>query len=452
MPIRRLLQLSWEESIRPGKGLAPMLTPEHVAEQGRAVRLVDLREPEAITGPVGHVPGSVAVPLERLSEVAAVVHADTPVVLISKDGERARVGALYLQALGLRYVAAMEGGIHAWRRLGFAVRHDDLPLTTPVASLAEEPELPALGEAPSADTIRAHIGAPGGVRWVKMASFMLHGKRSCVDGRDDNGVIGTPGGDTGELLLALGALERLGRPVPDDQVEALLRDYVTTFGRFYMHTDVHTLRHLTADLRADPRFEGSLPPSGDPHAWRRFLASPPEAVRDALLEVLSQPHHIGCGHLKLISTRGVDYHVRPGLTSSFLRAYWTLRWAGLPEMEHVTLGGEHNEGAVLNVLIDEEVWPFTQVPVISPAVGDIQAFVNHPQVSTFLRRQSARWLSSTEVGAGVDIDQLHEAICDLGKEQMGLTLATLAQGLPVFDVRFRRDHSFEVRAAGHAGA
>jgi hypothetical protein len=49
------------------------------------------------------------------------------------------------------------------------------------------------------------------VRWVKMAALLLHGKSSCVDGRDDHGVIGTPGGDAGEFLLALTSIERVDR-------------------------------------------------------------------------------------------------------------------------------------------------------------------------------------------------------------------------------------------------
>ena len=53
---------------------------------------------------------------------------------------------------------------------------------------------PGIGVAVGVDAaaraqIEAHIGDPHSVRWVKMAALLLHGKSSCVDGRDDNGCV-----------------------------------------------------------------------------------------------------------------------------------------------------------------------------------------------------------------------------------------------------------------------
>ena len=39
------------------------------------------------------------------------------------------------------------------------------------------------------------------------AEIARQDRLSCVDGRDDSGVMGTPGGDAGEFLLALAAVE-----------------------------------------------------------------------------------------------------------------------------------------------------------------------------------------------------------------------------------------------------
>jgi hypothetical protein len=45
----------------------------------------------------------------------------------------------------------------------------------------------------SLDAIKTHIGDALNIQWLKMAAFLVHGRHSCVDGRDDSGVVGTPG-------------------------------------------------------------------------------------------------------------------------------------------------------------------------------------------------------------------------------------------------------------------
>lgn len=74
-----------------------------------------------------------------------------------------------------------------------------------------------------------------------MAAFLVHGRQSCVDGRDDcgcvtsrsyssvtcsldNRVIGTPGGDMGEFVTAMSVAEQLmDRKLSYDEIDLLLR-------------------------------------------------------------------------------------------------------------------------------------------------------------------------------------------------------------------------------------
>lgn len=35
--------------------------------------------------------------------------------------------------------------------------------------------------------LQSHIGDPLNIQWLKMAAFLVHGRQSCVDGRDDSG-------------------------------------------------------------------------------------------------------------------------------------------------------------------------------------------------------------------------------------------------------------------------
>ena len=120
---------------------------------------------------------------------------------------------------------------------------------------------------------------------------------------------------------------------------------------------------------------------------------------------------------------------------------------GALEAEFTILGGGHAEGAVVNVVCEDEIWPFSPIPLVSPSCGGVQIFVNHPQVVDALRRQLAGWLCQ-QPGLGLeagDHEVLHARMAELGARQIGLTLAELAQGLPIYEVRFARGGAVTVR-------
>jgi hypothetical protein len=142
-----------------------------------------------------------------------------------------------------------------------------------------------------------------------------------------------------------------------------------------------------------------------------------------------------------------EYGTRRELVLSFLRAFFRLWWEGAPETELVVLPGDHREAAVLNVRLAEEVWGLSRVPLISPACGGRQMFVNHPDVASFLRRATVQALvrggGPLSVGT-VQEDMLQAAIDELAARQLGVTIGYLAKGLPVFEVVFAADGSFDV--------
>jgi hypothetical protein len=289
----------------------------------------------------------------------------------------------------------------------------------------------------TAQQIRDHVGDPGSVRWVKLAAFLLHGKRSCVDGRDDKGVIGTPGGDAGELMLALAAAETVrGRPFDDAEVERVFLDHLDTFGRFYMHSDTHAMNKLIVEgLRQDPRITPFIEKVYEPAEWRAFHTNPPEPVQEALLEHLVRPENMGCGHLRFVLTQP-EYGVRPELAHAVLRAFHRARWAGAPEVEWVVLGGEHVEGAVIEVVLCSELHSYTRIPLVSPQVDGLQMFVSHPEVTAHLRRETASFLVETGVVPEEDEERLLAEITARGDRQLGATLGRLANGLPIFRLNF----------------
>jgi rhodanese-related sulfurtransferase len=459
-PALRLLRLNWQQAARRDASGATTLPATFVAEQGQLVRILDVRDEAELCGPLGHIPQVTHVPLARLGEVPAVLAADTGVVVVSSRGERAAVAARYLEALGMQRVAALEGGMTAWKALGFTTLRSATTYRRTLMVLA-----PGVGRdgrplvvesrkgALTVEQVQEHIGDSTSVRWVKLAAFLLHGKRSCVDGRDDHGVIGTPGGDAGEMLLGLAAAERVrGRPLSRAEIVQLLEQHIDTFGRFYLHSDTHAMNRLIVDgFRKDERIVPHLGRVFEPQEWRAFMAKPPPAVRGLLLEHLCRPENMGCGHLRFAMTHGSDYGVRAELAQQFLQAVHELRWAGTPEIDFVILGGDHVEGAVASVVVDGDLHSYTRVPLVSPMVAGTQMFVNHPQVTAFLRREQTAHLVEAGAVAPADEGALGEAIVALGTQQAGATLKRLAAGLPVFELRFARDGSATARGVGVVG-
>jgi rhodanese-related sulfurtransferase len=446
---QRIRALDWKERVDRSVGGRPQLDPEFVAELGREARIIDLRDRDQLIGVLGHIPGSVPVALKDIHTIAEQLDRDTRVVLVSSDSERSSRAALYLESLDMNYVAALRGGMRAWKEKGFAISRDPAIFAR---RLDEEPirEPPGgpltSGCRLSAEQVAWHVGQPGSVRWLKFAALMMHGKAACIDGRDDHGVIGTPGGDAGEFVLGLAAVEKLsGTTLDDERVAKLLMHWVDTFGRFYLHTDTAATNRFILSMRADPEVVPHLGTTYEPHEWRAYMRRPPVAGRELVLRHLMPAEHVGCGHLRASMQNPDAYGVRPELVQAFLRAFFRARWAGATELEYVVLGGDHGEGAVVEVAVEGELWPYTRIPLLSPSFEGLQMFVLHPQVSSYLRRQRAAFLAHELSDLQLDEAKLAELICELGTRQLGETANRLAGGLPIIEVRFDRRGEYSVR-------
>jgi hypothetical protein len=229
-------------------------------------------------------------------------------------------------------------------------------------------------------------------------------------------------------------------------VESVLLHTIDTFGRFYMHSDLAAMNEVIAGYRKDPRIAPHVATLDSAADWITFHQRPPTAARDAVLEYLVRPDGMGCGHLRVAMTEGA-YHVRPELTRAFIQAFHRLRWSGAPELEWIVLGGAHDEGAVVNITVEGALHSYTRIPLVSPNVGGVQMFVNHPQVTSYLRRELAASLCEAGASSLTDTALMGE-IEHLGSLQATQTLVRLAKGLPVFEIRFDLAGSHTVESRG----
>lgn len=415
-------------------GGVPEVSVSWVEVHACGIHLVDVREASEVAH--GMVSASEHVPLDRVARAAEGWEPDAPVVFICRSGRRSARATRTLEEMGFTRVASMTGGVLAWSSAGHALDHDAVARVTHGSTEASS----TLSDGPLDRTdIEAHLADPAGIGWVKAAALLMQGTQSCVDGRDRHSVVGTPGGDAGELLLALAALEEVrGMELDVDEIHQLLDAYLEAFGRFYIHTDTHALEGLEHELGLEEQDVEHL------------VRHPPRHLEAALLDALTSPERVGCGHLRLVLRNPEEYGVRPELTRALLRAVLVRLWRG-ETIDFVILEGDHHEGAVVNVRVDREVHAFTRIPRVVPHVGDHAIFVNHPEVSTWLRRENATFLFEVDPWLSAHPgrrEDFLETVERLGRTQLESTLRHLATSLPVYEAHVHHDG---VRVEGPLG-
>lgn len=87
--------------------------------------LLDVREPDEFRGELGHIPGSVLVPLQdlpaRAEELASYRQAE--IIVICRAGVRSTTAAAILTGLGFEHVSNLKGGMLDWNEARLPVEH-----------------------------------------------------------------------------------------------------------------------------------------------------------------------------------------------------------------------------------------------------------------------------------------------------------------------------------------
>eukprot|EP00455_Lapot_gusevi_P050129 TRINITY_DN721_c0_g5_i4.p1 TRINITY_DN721_c0_g5~~TRINITY_DN721_c0_g5_i4.p1 ORF type:complete len:606 (-),score=122.28 TRINITY_DN721_c0_g5_i4:113-1930(-) len=483
----RWFWLSWILHLQQHHG---MIAPDMVAQLGRTIYLIDIRSESEVSGGMGYIPGSDWLPYQQVDTL--VLHLQQagegrdprymPVVLVGHDDVLARkVAADLQQQEGFMFVAAMVGGILEWKNLGYGTRRDNqlvqrkglfhrrspvdvklppdvaaanpAPVTSPQSASSTDPNNHELSLA----EITEHVGQATNLQWLKMATFMLNSQLSCVDGRDPSGVVGTPGGDIGELVVVLAAAEQVsGQQLTEQQVETIFWRRLDAFGRCYLHSDVHAMHELRAALDSDAQFQQYHPLLHNPFTFNRFVQHPPADIQGPLLDLLINPRLLGCGHIRLMLQNSEVYQVRPELVQYVLRAFFRALWKGAAECDFVVLSGQHREGAVVVVQSANPLHSFSYIPLVTPACeAQKQVFVDHSQVAGHLRKELARFVSLQRDIIQIDtstttedprmLDTFFHKLDSLANLHLQTTLGHLACGLPLYQLNFLDDHRVTVR-------
>lgn len=92
-----------------------------VSENRCSLRVIDVREPDELTGPVGVIPGATSIPLGQLADRVQTLDRNEPVVLVCRSGGRSAKAQRMLSDLGFSRAVSMRGGMLAWRAANLPV-------------------------------------------------------------------------------------------------------------------------------------------------------------------------------------------------------------------------------------------------------------------------------------------------------------------------------------------
>lgn len=110
--MRAQLQSPYEHSQPNLAGYRDISPASTYAARGSA-RLIDVREPDEFIGELGHIPGSVLVPLATVMSAAEAWDRNEEIILICRSGGRSGRAAEAMVRAGFRRIMNMTGGMLA---------------------------------------------------------------------------------------------------------------------------------------------------------------------------------------------------------------------------------------------------------------------------------------------------------------------------------------------------
>ena len=276
------------------------------------------------------------------------------------------------------------------------------------------------------------------LNWTTVAEIESVGELSCIDGRHNHCVVGAPGGNIGEIILILSAAERLTNiEFNSHNIDQILANYASTFGRFYMHTDTHAVRQLLQSISHDDELSSwANDYNGEVDLFFADIAALDKNKSNRLMEYLLMPQHIGCGHIKLLVSHPEQYQVRPQLLIQIITSFFRLMWLGNTRMHWEMLDGEHDEKQVVVIDAEEDLQNESNIPFACHQDNE-QQFVHHSAVRRYFHKRDAKfiinfieYLDKVPPTLSVLIDEI-ERQSDL---QLSHTVNALAKDLPVIKV------------------
>ncbi len=228
----------------------------------------------------------------------------------------------------------------------------------------------------------------------------------CIDGRYQNSKelapLAIPGADAGELALIFATANSFGLTVDKQKALDTLTEVVGGAKNFQFHSDRHGDKNIPA---------------------------------------------AGCGHIKQMNLEPQAYFMEKEQLVFITESLKKLKQQGAAE---TILEGDHGEGAVLQIEGNYSVSPrFT----IETGQGKLatEVFVYQASLVDQRHKELAKKLlanGAVNLFSGADGEYLHEALEETAENHLLVTAKRLAEGLPIYLVKFKDDGSFKIEEMG----
>ena len=99
-----------------GKTKIPTVNAGNLEAKLGSVQVLDIRSPSLYA--MGSIPGSIQIPMGRLSEEYAQLSNDTPTVVVDHAGKQVLAASRFLVSKGFTDVKRLQGGLMNWAANG----------------------------------------------------------------------------------------------------------------------------------------------------------------------------------------------------------------------------------------------------------------------------------------------------------------------------------------------
>ena len=97
------------------------IQPHWLEENIGVAQILDVREVDEFTGPLGHIRGAILIPLAELADRSGDLDHGRPVVAVCRSGARSAQATVLLRRAGFDQVANLAGGMLRWRAQRYPV-------------------------------------------------------------------------------------------------------------------------------------------------------------------------------------------------------------------------------------------------------------------------------------------------------------------------------------------
>jgi len=297
-----------------------------------------------------------------------------------------------------------------------------------VNSVSVSTVAPSVGEAiVTPKQLQAAFAHVATLEWAHIAQTSF----SALDGRNDEKVLGTPGGDMGEFIQALNAYTKVSNKVlTEEEVEAVFDRYlkVMTRSKFFYETDERAYLRIavaTGCKNLHVSEMGSM-----------------RHKRAEYLSVIDTPEYIGDSFIRFLAQNGTDLGLVPAYVKSALTAYHNALWTKPSEKSQklcfLEMKGKPNtHAALVNILtptfcVDQGLAPMASQQLACSA----PVLINHPEAVKILRRELVSVFNyNTE--PKVDPRDVLAAYNAIAQENLEKYWALVGEGLPIYNVEFQ---------------